>query len=216
MTIKIHYGIDENLKNDFEDLVINENGFKKGKCGKTTENLMKLYLASNGNEKYMDDPDIIKLRDTIAEKSLSTHTRKSEDTKVTNVNSSENVNNEIEDLKNENQEIKNQLNEIKTILLNQNKHNNENQRYRENPPTTANTLTNKASNKDQLIVNEFISKYGDYNQVSRNDLTELIMNNGLTNRQTINNKITYLKSKGLITPVNPDVPKVFNVMPNGK
>jgi hypothetical protein len=52
------------LKNDFEDHVINENGFKKGKCGKTTENLMKLYLASNGNEKYIDDPDVVEMLDT--------------------------------------------------------------------------------------------------------------------------------------------------------
>jgi hypothetical protein len=123
-----------------------------------------------------------------------------------------NLEDEIQDLKNENKEIKSLLNQI----INQNKHKKENQQYRENPATTANTLTNKPLTKDELIANDFLNKYGDYNQVSRNDLTELIMNNRLINLQIINNKITYLKSQGYITQVNPDVPNVFNVVFDGK
>jgi hypothetical protein len=104
--------------------------------------------------------------------------------------------------------LENELKEMKSLLttsINQNKHERENHQYIEKPPITANTLTNKSLTKNELIMDDFISKYGDYNQVSRNDLTELIMNDGLTNRQTINNKITYLKSKGLIALINPNV-----------
>jgi hypothetical protein len=214
---KLGYVIEDDIKNDFEEFVINEHGFKKGKCNLEIEKAMKLQLAINGNEKYINDPDVQKLKGTIFEKSLSTHTRKSEDkVKVQNEDDETNLEDEVKDLKNENEKIQNELKEIKAILLNQNKYDNENQRYKENPPITANTLTNKPSTKDQLIVNDFISKYGDYNQVSRNDLTELIMNTGLTNRQTINNKITYLKSRGFITPVNPNVFNVVSLMENNK
>jgi hypothetical protein len=213
MKTQMKYQIDENLKNDFDEFILNKYETKHSKYSIELGKAMKLQLALAGNEKYMDDPDVINFRDVFAEKYSSTHTRKGEDKiEVRNEDQETNLEEEVQDLKNELKEMKALL----TTAISQNKHERENQQYRENPPTTANTLTNKPLTKDQLIIDNFNTKYGDYNQVSKNDLTELIMNTGLTNRQTINNKITYLKSKGLITPVNPNVPNVFNVVLNGK
>jgi hypothetical protein len=71
------FTVPDNLKKDYDMFVENKYGFKKSKCGKEIENLIKLQLAVDGNEKYTNDPDVQKLRDTISQKSahITVHRR---------------------------------------------------------------------------------------------------------------------------------------------
>jgi hypothetical protein len=96
MTKILGYRVDENLKDDYENFIINEYGNKNGKCGNSVSNLMKLEMALSGDSKYINDPNVKELLDTISKKMLSTDTHEETDN---NSNSNINVEKEIKEIK---------------------------------------------------------------------------------------------------------------------
>ena len=50
--------IDENLKNEYDECIIEKYGQKWGKTGSELEKVMKFYLAANSHEEYQNDPDL--------------------------------------------------------------------------------------------------------------------------------------------------------------
>jgi hypothetical protein len=68
MNEALRYRVNSELKNEYNEFIIEKYGHKQNRCGSEITKLMKLQLAINGNESYQDDPDVMDLMDTVQKK----------------------------------------------------------------------------------------------------------------------------------------------------
>ena len=81
MSQKLSYRIDSALKNEYDEFIIEEFGFKKNRCGSELEKAMKLYMTMKGNGKYANDPEV----QAILKKTNKTFKSSQKNTKETSI-----------------------------------------------------------------------------------------------------------------------------------
>ena len=191
MTVKqLNVNIDEQVKNDYKDLIQNKYDRVRNVYASQIENALKMYLAVNGCSEYVDDPDVQELLEA-AKKTPCTHTQQSHEPK-----------NETNDLEERFKKMEAELAEVKEQLAghestqNQRKIGKEQRRYRDH--------------SIDGLVSSFYDEYGDDQQVSYTDLSKLVMKtHGVLDKRSIHNRVQYLLAEGCIEPF---APNVYNIM----
>ena len=72
---KIQSKINETLKQEFYEHIVDKFGYKRNKSGYELEKAIKLYLTLEGNGSYCNDPDVRELLDAL-QRSTVTRTQK--------------------------------------------------------------------------------------------------------------------------------------------
>jgi hypothetical protein len=178
MTTKMGICISETTQNRFKSNVKEEYGKIKGVYGNEVENAMKFYLAANGDKEYQDDPDV----QEIFKKANQVFNTKSNESKS-------DTNNTIEE----------KIDRME-------------KKFEEKFEFLAKKLEQKSkresSKKHGLaeFKKQFQMAFNDYHQVSKREVERFIMNQtDIVDKRSINNRIQYLESHGVLEPFAPNV-----------
>ena len=180
MSKKLGYHITDNLKNKYENFIIDKFGYKRNRCGSEIEKAIKLYMAMKGNEEYQKDPDV----QAILKTAKKTYEKQSK-TKIRSISNDiplderfEQIDEKLETMK---EEIIAQL-EKKTRRESSKKH-------------------GHAEFKKQ-----FTMAFNDHQQISRKDLERFIMNHSdIVDKRSVQSRIHYLESHGMLEIYAPNV-----------
>ena len=180
MKKSVGFTINTKLKEEYDECLIEEFGYKKNKCSSEIEKAIKLYMAMKGNEEYQKDPDV----QAILKTAKKTYEKQSK-TKIRSISNDiplderfEQIDEKLETMK---EEIIAQL-EKKTRRESSKKH-------------------GHAEFKKQ-----FTMAFNDHKQVSRKDLERFIMNHSdIVDKRSVQSRIHYLESHGLLEIYAPNV-----------
>ena len=177
MSKKLGYHITDNLKNEYDDFIIDKFGHKRNRCGSEIEKAMKLYMAMKGNEQYQNDPDV----QAILKKAKKTYEKQSKTNILSQSKTSESLDERFE-------QIDEKLNELAKEIKNQ----------------TRRESSKKHGHAD--FKKQFQMAFQDHQQISRKDLEKFIINHSdIVDKRSVRGRIHYLESHGLLEIFAPNV-----------
>lgn len=178
MNEALRYRVNSELKNEYNEFIIEKYGHKQNRCGSEITKLMKFQLAMNGNEKYRDDPDVMDLMENVQKKFKHISSSKAK------------TDNSLEEMVE--RKLEEKLEEKLDTLTKK----------------IENKVRRESSKKHGLaeFKKQFQMTFKDHHQVSRRELEQFIMNQSdIVDNRSIRNRIQYLKSHGMIQPFAPNV-----------
>jgi hypothetical protein len=209
MKTKVGYRVDTSLKNDYDDLIIKEYGHKQNRCGLELGKALKTYLTLKGEEKYVNDPDVQELLEAAKKTPCTlTHSRDDDLDRDFNPNLDDDEYLDIKFLK----AVDTRFDEFEKKVE---------EKIDEKLDIIEHNLQKKFSynlkhgNKQtplELFMAAFLDKYGEWNQVSYNELSTLAVQiHGVSDKRSIKNRINYLLGKGVIKEFMPNIYDVIHL-----
>ena len=165
------YRVNSELKSDYDEFITDKYGQKLGIAGNKMEKAMKLYLAIEGSDKYLADPDVKDMLGLV-KNVTHTHTKTSSDVS--------DIERKVDEIAKDFELINEKINGIERKVKGDN---------------------NKKTGSMSEFKRQFQMAYHDYSQVSRRDIERFVMNNyDIRDQRSVNNRINFLIAQDVLVP----------------